>query len=175
MPANSQQPDWLSPEAEQQGIQRYVQTIRERWMLIVACVVLCGRAAALYVASADKVSRASADMLVTPVPGDDTTQGLPLIIGSSDPTRDVSTAARYVTSRIVAQRVKTGLQLSESPNQLLNAIAAKPLAGSSAVTATAESDDPEKAAKLANEFAAETARWRTAERGAQLEDGKIVG
>jgi capsular exopolysaccharide synthesis family protein len=169
MPANPQQPDWLSPEAEQQGIQRYVQTIRERWMLIVACVVVCVLAAALYVATADRVYRATADMLVTPVNGDDVTIGLGLIVGSSDPTRDVSTASRYVETITVARRVKAKLGLEETPNQLLNAVRAEPLAGSSVVTVTAEADDPEKASRLANEFAAETVRWRTEELRAQLE------
>jgi non-specific protein-tyrosine kinase len=169
MRANPDQPDWLRPEAEQQGLQRYVSTIRERWLLVVGCVVLCTLAAGLYVATAEKTYVATADVLVTPVAGDDTTLGLGLIEASNDPTRDVSTASRYVASRSVANRVKRELRLQESATQLLRTVQAEPLAGSSVVTVTAEASSPRRAADIANAFATETVRWRTEQLRAQLD------
>ena len=51
----------------------------------------------LYLAVADDKYRAEADLLVSPASQNDTAlTGLPVIHESSDPTRDVETAARLV-------------------------------------------------------------------------------
>lgn len=154
--------DWLRPEAEEAGLRRYLTTILDRWWLIVLCTVLCTAAAAAYVATAEKVYEAHADLLVTPVSSsDDVYAGLGLIQSSNDPTRDVSTASRYVETLPVAQRVKAALRLRGSAPQILGKIEAEPLAQSSVVTVTASDSSPEAAARLANAFASETVRLRT--------------
>lgn len=168
MRAPDNQTDWLSPEAEQQGLQRYVTTIRDRWWLIAATTLACVLAAALYVATATREYDATADVLVTPVPGDDTTLGLGLIVASSDPTRDVSTASRYISSQEVARRVKAELNDPRRPQELLNSIKAEPLAQSSVVTVTGTADNAAEASRLANSFAANTVRWRTEQLRDQL-------
>jgi len=102
--------EWLRPRVEQQGLQRYVNTIRERIKLILAITLLTTAAAVVYVVTAKKEYTAEADILVTPVSQSDTAlAGLPLIRQSSDPTRDVETAARLVVTRAVALRVKAQL------------------------------------------------------------------
>ena len=59
--------------------------------------------AAAYLAVATEKYKAEADLLVIPASRDDTAlNGLPVIRESSDPTRDVETAARLVNSRNVA-------------------------------------------------------------------------
>src|SRR5215210_2513558 len=91
------QTDWLVPSGEQQGLRRYVQTIRERFKLIVLTVLVTTLAAVLYVGTAEKTYEAQARILVTPVPRDNPTlTGLSPITSSSDPTRDVSTASTLV-------------------------------------------------------------------------------
>ena len=162
--------DWLNPAVEQHGLARYVSTIRERFWLIVLCVVVTTGIAALYVLTAEKVYEAHADLLVTPVSGnDDTLIGLGLLQESTDPTRDVSTAARYVETLEVARRVKDKLRIDESPTRVLGKITAEPVAQSSVVTVTAEENTPEKAAAVANSFAAETVNLRTEQLRAQLD------
>ena len=54
------QTDWLVPSGEQQGLRRYVQTIRERFKLIVLTVLVTTLAAALYVGTAEKTYEAAA-------------------------------------------------------------------------------------------------------------------
>ncbi len=79
--------------------------------MILLTVAVTTLAAVLYLAVADKVYEAEADLLVTPVTDDnDAITGLGLIRESNDPTRDVETAARLVLSRDVAERVRTELQ-----------------------------------------------------------------
>jgi capsular exopolysaccharide synthesis family protein len=162
--------DWLNPETAQHGLARYLTTIRDRWWLIALVLLICVGAAAAYVATAEKVYEAQADLLVTPVSSSDpVTTGLGLIQDSNDPTRDVSTASRYVESVPVAERVKGALKLDGSPAQILNKVDAEPLAQSSVVTVTAKANTADDAARIANAFATETVRYRTEQLRAQLE------
>src|SRR3954453_5548844 len=69
MPArdgNVRSAEWLRPRVEQQGLKRYVNTIRERIRLILVITVLATAAAIAYVATATKEYTAEADILVTP-------------------------------------------------------------------------------------------------------------
>src|ERR671915_39610 len=100
-------PDWLQPQEEQEGLQRYVETIRERLLLIILTVAITTGIAILYVLTATKQYEARADLLVSPITGDDPVlTSLGLIRESVDPTRDVETASQLVTNLEVAERVK---------------------------------------------------------------------
>src|SRR5438045_3375788 len=82
---DSNQVDWLQPPPEQEGLARYLETIRERGWLIVICVVITTAVALLYVATATKMYEAEADLLVTPINSADSTLGsLGLIQASTD-------------------------------------------------------------------------------------------
>ena len=91
--AETRPDDWRQPPVEQEGLQRYVETIRERLWLIVATVAITTAIALIYVATATKMYEAESDLLVTPVTGDNPVlTSLGLINESADPTRDVETA-----------------------------------------------------------------------------------
>jgi capsular exopolysaccharide synthesis family protein len=157
MPArdgNARSAEWLRPRVEQQGLQRYVNTIRERIKLIAAITLLTTAAAVAYVYTAHKEYTAEADLLVTPVSQSDPAySGLPLIRSSSDPTRDVETAAKLVVNRDVALRMKADLRLPGNPNKLQSQVKADPVAQSNLVAVTATGDTPKQARDLANGFA----------------------
>ena len=161
--------DWRRSSASQQGLRSYFATIQERIWLIVAVMAVTLGVAIVYLATADKVYEAEALLLVTPI-GSEDLPGLGLIQESSDPTRDVETAARLVTKRDVAQRVAEDLELSDDPDDLLNDISAAPIAQSNIVAVTAEADDPEQAAQLANGFATAVIEERTEQLHTQLDD-----
>ena len=162
--------DWLQPGIEQGGLQRYLTTLRARWQVVVACVVLCAGAAVAYVATAEKVYEATSQLLVTAVSGDDpATAGLGLIRQSSDPTRDVTTAAAFVETPAVARRVGRALDRPGRPDGLLNDIDAVPLAQSDIVSITAKGGTPEEAARKANSFAQQTVNERSSQLRVQLE------
>jgi capsular exopolysaccharide synthesis family protein len=148
--------EWRRPRIETPGLQRYVQVLRERLGMIVATLVVTTLAAALYLATADKIYEAEADLLVTPVSGDSqdsATTGLPLLRESVDPTRDVETAARLVTTRDVAARVKRSLRTDLSANAVLEKVEAEPVAQSNIVAVTSRAETPELARDIANGFA----------------------
>lgn len=148
--------DWLHPPTEEEGLRRYVETIRERIGLVLLAVVITTAFAVAYVITAPKTYEAEADVLVTPISGDNLTlQGLGLLIQSSDPTRDVETASRFIANIEVAERVRDELGLDEEPRDVLADVTAEPVAQSNIVAVTATGDSPEEARDLANSFADE--------------------
>jgi capsular exopolysaccharide synthesis family protein len=164
MNATEPSPDasWLNPSAEQQGLARYVSTLRERKWLILITVFICTLASVAYVLTASKVYQAEADLLITPIDNNDPTlSGLGLISSSSDPTRDVETASKLVTSTTVAKRVKVKLHDSRTAEQLLEKVSVAPVATSNIVAVTAEGGSPSQAQRLANSFAQEAVANRT--------------
>ncbi len=134
-------------------MRRYLETILERWKLIAAAVIVTTLVAALYVATADKSYETHADLLVTPISRDnDALTVLGLIRDSGDPTRDVETAARLVTTRDVARIARQRLDTNRSAGSLLDDVSAAPVAQSYVVAITATATDPRFAQRLANAF-----------------------
>ncbi|MGI8462510.1 MAG: AAA family ATPase [Solirubrobacterales bacterium] len=163
--------DWLQPTGEQEGLGRYLEIIRERIGTIVVAIAITLTIAIAYVATATKVYEAEADLLITPVPAEDPIlAGLGLIRESSDPTRDVETAARLATTIEVAERVRETLALSEDARDLVGDVTAEPIALSNLVALTASSDDPDEAARLANGFAEAAVAERTEALHDQIEE-----
>ena len=162
--------DWLQPPEEETGLRHYVQTLRERIWIVVAAVAITTGIAILYVATANKVYEATAYLLITPVPGTDTSvSSLPVIHQSSDPTRDVETAAQLVTNVDVANRVKQALNSPLSARALLDKATAEPVAQSNIVAVTAEGDSPTQARDRANAFAAQAVAEQTAQLHAAID------
>src|SRR4051794_12066618 len=156
-------PGWRRPRVEAGGLQRYLHIIRERRWMIVATVLATLLAAGAYLALATKTYKAEADLLVTPVSDNDTAlTGLGLIRESSDPTRDIETGARLVTTRDVADRARGILRTGESGRSLLKRVEAAPIAQSSLVAITAEASSAKRARNLANAFALGAVTQRTA-------------
>jgi succinoglycan biosynthesis transport protein ExoP len=154
--------EWLSPPREEEGLSRYIETLRERmWVVLIAVAITTGIAIA-YVVVATKTYEAQADILVTPVSSQNTPFiGLPLIFESTDPTRDVETAARLVTTPEVANRVRDKLGITETATSLLDDVSAEPIAQSNLVAVTASADSATGAQDLANSFAEQAVDNRT--------------
>jgi Mrp family chromosome partitioning ATPase len=163
--------DWLRPPSEREGLQRYVETLRERlWLIIVVLVITTG-IAILYVLTATKMYTAESDLLITPVSGDDPVlSSLGLISTSADPTRDVETASRFVTNIEVADAVAKKIGSEEEGKELLGKVTAVPVAGSNIVAVTAKSSSPEEAAELADSFATTAVNQRTNQMHSQIEE-----
>ena len=163
--------DWLEPPAEQQGLQRYAATLRERWWMVALAVIVTTAAAIAYVLTAEKRYEAEADLLITPVSASDALLGqLGLIRESTDPTRDVETASRLTTTVDVAERVREELGLSESARDLLDDVDAEPVAQSNIVAVSARSGTPEEAQELANAFAQAVVDDRTDQLHDQIDE-----
>jgi non-specific protein-tyrosine kinase len=155
---------WLSPPAEAEGLRRYVETIRERYLIVVIAVVVTTLIAVVYVAAANKTYKATAQILATPLATDDPViHTLPLVFQSSDPTRDVETAAQFVKNLSVAEQVKADTKSSLSAQTILNKVTAEPVGQSNIIAVTATGDSPEQAKALADGFANGTIAVRSSE------------
>ncbi|MEA2455039.1 MAG: tyrosine-protein kinase [Thermoleophilaceae bacterium] len=145
---------WRRPQGESTGIERYFRVLRERAGLILLVVLTTTLMAGAYLAVATKQYKAEADLLVIPASRDDQSLNtLPLIRESSDPTRDVETAARITASRNVAKLVKRDLGLNMTDDELLKHVKAEPVAQSNVVAVSATADSPNLARDIANGFA----------------------
>ena len=160
---------WRKPSAGAPGVLRYIETVRERIWLVLGIAALTLAVAVVYLEFADKTYEAQSELLVTPISEDDAAlTGLALIRASSDPTRDVETVARLVTSRDVAVRVKRELGLKESVEDLAERVDAAPVAQSNLVVITASDKESQEAAELANSFASNAIEDRSSKLRVQL-------
>jgi receptor protein-tyrosine kinase len=163
----------VSPAAaERQGTARYLQALAQHWPFIAGSVVIALAAAIAFLALADRRYEAHADLLVAPLPADDSTfVGLPVLreIGEG---RSVLTAARLVETPEVAEAARRRLGLSTREG-LLDAISVAPQEQSNIVTVEATADSPARAAAIANAFALAVRVERT--RVFQAELRQVVG
>ena len=151
------------------GILRYYRTLREHVKLIVACVVLAVAVAAIYTQVATKRYSAEAQMLVSPADsGNSALSSLPVLHGTSDPTRDTLTAAGLITNPQVAQAVVTARRLHISAGDLLSKVTATPIGQSNLIALQATADSATGAQQLANAFADQVVATRTANMHAAL-------
>lgn len=160
--ARGQSEGWVRPRAETRGAVRYLDTLRERWQLIVATTLIAVVVALAYASAAPKRYRAEADILVTPVSSGETSNaGLGLITESNDPTQTVSTAARLISTPAVAELTRARLKLSGSAQSLLKDVTSEPIAQSSLVAVQAEWGTAADAARIANTYANSAVELRT--------------
>jgi len=166
-PNQTSSTDWLQPPVEQQGLRRYIQTVRERGWVVLAITAIATLAAIAYVVTAEKVYEAQADILITPAPADqDVLVSLGLVRDSSDPTQLIETAARLITTPQVAARAATDLKDDpsvggESGSALLGDVSATPVGQSNIVSITAQASSPEAAKTVANGMATAAIEERT--------------
>lgn len=158
---------WLAARPPRAELSRYVELIRSHVAMIVAFIAAGLIAAFVYTSLATKSYTAEADLLVTPVSADDPNlMGLPLIRATSDPTADVLTVAKLVSSPTVASGVAR--QLGGNPSALLAQVSSTPVTQSEIIAVQATAHTPRRAAALANAFAEQTVRQRTNSMHAQL-------
>jgi uncharacterized protein involved in exopolysaccharide biosynthesis len=164
----ARQEDWLSPQREEEGLSRYLQTIRERIWIVAVAVVVTTLVAIIYVATAAKTYEAEAGILVTPVPPEaELLVRVGLISGSADPVRDIQTIARLVATNEVAEQAQEALsdvpEAQGSAQDLLRHVSAEPVAESNIVAVTASAGTPDDAAAIANAVADALIEQRTGE------------
>jgi len=161
--------DWLQPGPESGGLKRTLQTIRERIWLIIACLALMVGAAVIYVTTVEPVYEAEADILVLPVPADETLlRSLGLIPESNDPTLDVETASQLIDTPEVAGRAG-GEGVDSSAEEILDSVQVEPLPESNIVAIVASASTAAQARDLANSFATAAVEVRTDQLHDQIE------
>jgi Mrp family chromosome partitioning ATPase/capsular polysaccharide biosynthesis protein len=160
--------DWLTPQGPREGLRRYVEVIRDRRRLIIACVLIVTVVAGIYAKLATPSWKAEAHLLITPVNGESNLIGLGLITSSGNPTGDVSTAASLVTTSEVAALAAAKIG-NTSGRAILGQVSAIPVAQSNVVAVTATATTAARAQAIANAFAEATVKNRTRSLHRQVE------
>jgi capsular exopolysaccharide synthesis family protein len=134
-----------------QGSMRYLQALRRHWLLIATLVVVAIASAAVSSYTATKRYQASADLLIRPMPSNDSTyQGFNSIFAQSvDGSSAVVTAARYLGSPAVKRPCLAALPA----NARGASISLQPIGQADVVSIQASSSNPDRAAAGANAFA----------------------
>lgn len=146
---------------DRQGGARYLVALREHWLLMILIVVAAVSAAFVYSRTAEKRYEAEADILVTPLAGNDEVFiGIPLIRESGQ-SRAVLTVARLIKTPGIAEGVEDRIATTKSRDELLNSIEVTPQEQSNVATVVASADNAQEAAAIANGFANELIDQRT--------------
>ncbi len=147
-------PDPRRSAEDEPTLRRYVGPLLERVRLVLLVCLLTTLVAAIYAVTAAKVYEAEAQLLVTPVSRDDVAlSGLGLIRDSPEPLRDVETVASLVATADVATAASRDMGVKTSPQALLDAITALPVANSNIISVRGMANTPAGAQMITNAFA----------------------
>jgi capsular polysaccharide biosynthesis protein len=144
----------LARSAGEGALGPYLRAIRGHRLLILMVTLAAIGASAAWIILRTPEYKATADLLVTPLPQEDQTfLSLPLLRDSGDPTRTVQTAATVVESGQAAQRTARTLGRGWTPRKVLEAVDVQPQGESNILAVTATAEDAPVAARIANAFA----------------------
>jgi len=139
----------------------YLNAIRSNILLVVGIVAVTLASAAFGVAHRVPTYKASAEILLTPLPsGDETYFGLQLLRDSNDPTRTAQTAAALIDSPQAALATAARLGPPYTLTRVQDDVDVQPKGESNIVSVTATATDSAVAARLANIFAEEALQAR---------------
>lgn len=149
-------------EEERRGAGRYLDAIREHWLLIVGLVIVAVTAAAAYSYTAAKRYEAEAQIVITPTT-DATLLSIGLFGESSGQSRAVLTAARLIKTPEIAEALRLRIRPTAGRTQLLNSVVVTPLGQSQIVIIVGTAGSASRAVQIANGFAEVFVARRTAQ------------
>jgi Mrp family chromosome partitioning ATPase/capsular polysaccharide biosynthesis protein len=148
-----------------------VLALRRQWPLVLAITAVCVIAANAYSSSQPPSYEAEADVLVTPIAMQGSSLlGTGLLPESNTQGGSVYTAARFFSAPQVADGVRMRLRPVMTRERLLRSVEIRPLSQTSIVTVKATAKTAPRAAAIANAFAEETIRLRTAQFQVELRE-----
>ncbi len=147
----------------------YLRAVRAH-ILLFALIVLAALVGGIaYLSQRSPLYEATAQLLITPLPQDETDfRGLSLLRDSGDPARTAQTAAALIDTQASAALTAERLGEDYTAKKVLDRTDVKPLGDSDVLAVTARADDPDEAARIANQFttsALDRAPPRAAHRG----------
>jgi polysaccharide biosynthesis transport protein len=131
----------------------FLRVLWERKLLVVAVVVACVGASVAVSLTSEKEYTAESSLLLRDPGFARTLFGSDLFEGGVDPERVTSTKIAVIESPAVTQRVENVVSRRFPGTDVAGAVEVEPNENSDVVTITATTDDPEKAAAIANAYA----------------------
>lgn len=141
-------------------VRKALRTLRQRWMLVLLCVLLTGGAAVVFSLLQRPVYTASAALLFRDPQLDQRLFGSSFLAQQADPTREAATNLELVTIQTVAQRTSAALRGRISAALVSDEISVSSKGQSDVAGINATDPDPNFAAQLANTFARQYLAFR---------------
>jgi len=150
-----------SDQSPAAGLSSFLRVIARHRVVFAAVILLCLLGAGAWLAYRTPSYRATAEILVSPIPTEDESLvGLPLIRESQlDPQRAAVTAAPLLDSPAAARLAAADLDLSD-PGAVSSAVTVTAVPDSSLVRVSAEGSSANRAAAVANAYAEAALRVR---------------
>jgi capsular exopolysaccharide synthesis family protein len=142
-----------SADRREGALTPYLRALRAHRLLVVAITALTVLAAAAWLSVRSPLYEATAQVLLTPVSGDDQAYlGLQVLRESNDPPRTAQTAASLVDSARAAELAAAEMGAGWSRARIQSRVEIEPQGQSNIVAVTARNEDPVVAARLANRY-----------------------
>ena len=153
----------FAPSRSEGALGPYLRAIRAHRLLVAAITLLTVLAALAWLAQRTPEYEAQAEILINPVPQDDTTfLGIQILRDApADPTRAVQTAATLIESPLAAREAAERLGDDWTRTKVERAVEVNGLGETNVLAVTARADDADEAAEVANEFARAALEVRT--------------
>jgi Mrp family chromosome partitioning ATPase/capsular polysaccharide biosynthesis protein len=136
------------------ALRPYLRAVREHLLLVALVVLVALGAGIAFVSLRSPSYAATAQLLISPLPQDDTTfRGLSLIRDTGDPARTAQTATALIDTRASATLAAKRLGDGFTADKVLADTDVTPLGDSDVLAVTAHAANPDLAARIANEFA----------------------
>ena len=135
------------------AVRPYLRAVRAHIVLFTVIVLAAVVGGIAYLSQRSPLYEATAQLLITPLPQDDTTfRGLSLLRDAGDPARTAQTAAALIDTQASAALTAERLGEGFTAKKVLDRTDVKPLGDSDVLAVTARADDPDEAARIANQF-----------------------
>lgn len=131
----------------------YIASIRAHKLIVLGVMLVTVGAAIAWLALRSPTYEASAQMLIAPLPQDDTTfLGLQMLRDSGDPTRTAQTAATLAESPAAAALAAKKLGDGWTTDRVQGAVSVQPEGQSNILDVTAAAGNADEAARLADTY-----------------------
>ena len=153
----------VGAESQPRGaLESYLRAVRAHRLLAAIVVLATLLASIVWLSQRTPEYKATARLLVNPLPQTDELLGLPVIRDSGEPTRTMQTAASVLESPRAARAAASRLGAGWTAQQVLNDIDLQPQGESNILAVTARTDNARTAVDLTNTFAKATLDTRDA-------------
>ncbi|HWE32962.1 MAG TPA: hypothetical protein VG410_05710 [Solirubrobacteraceae bacterium] len=137
---------------QQQAISPYIRAVRRHWIVVLALTLVAGAVAAVTVQRSGYTYKATANVLVTPLPENPSYLDLGAVLDTGDPTRTVQTAAALVDTAQAASATAAKLGAGWTTNAVQKAITVDALGQTNVLAVTGSGSSASQAAQLTNTY-----------------------
>jgi Mrp family chromosome partitioning ATPase len=160
----------VEPSAAEAALGEYIRALKAHRVVVALTILCCVGFALVWTTLRPDTYESSARVLVSPLPGDDSTfSGVRVVRDAGDPTRTVQTAATLLESDEAAARTARLLEPPADAGEIAAAVSIEPLGESNVLAVRATADNGGRAARIANDYTEQALQVRAQTLSSQIE------